>query len=191
MKLPGDYQQTQAADGTGGDRLNIPAGGYVCVVKAAEERTLPNGSQLLRVNFDIFEGEYRGCYMKRFEQDAAAGRTEWRGRYDAFVLTRAGNTNPFFKGLITAIEKSNPNAVLIQNGELLPERMKNCVLGLLYRDEEFMGKDGKVHRTTKPCMAVEAARIRSGDFTIPKPLRLTPEQQGFTEAAEDNDGLPW
>lgn len=191
MKLPTDYNRAQAADGSGGGQ-QIPAGGYVCIIKLAEERTLPNGSQMLRVNFDIFEGEYKGAFMKRFEQDAASGRTEWRGRYDVFVLTRDGATNPFFKGLITAVEKSNPNAQLIRDGELSPERMKNCVVGLLFREEEFLGQDGKPHRTTRPSVAVEASKIRSGDFTIPKPRLLEPERLGFTPAPEPaDDELPF
>lgn len=196
MRLPSDYDRTQAADGQGGSQL--PAGGYVCQIKAAREETTAGGAPIIRALVDIFEGEYKDFYKNRYERDrennSAGAEIRWRGRYDTFVLTKDGRTNPFFKGLITAVEKSNPNAVIVANGELRVDAMKNCVVGLLFREEEFLGQDGEVHRTVRPSMAVEASRIRSGDFRIPEPRLLTPAQQaqaGFTQMQDDDDTVPF
>ena len=193
MKLPSDYEKTQAADGQGGKQL--PAGGYVCQIKGASEETTNNGAPILRLLIDIFEGDYKGYFQERYERDRAnvssGNAARWRGRYDTFVLTKEGKTNPFFKGLITAVEKSNPNATLIIQEELHPEFMKNCVVGLLFREEEFLGQDDEVHISVRPSMAIDAARIRSGDFKIPEPRLLSADKKakaaGFTEIPVDND----
>lgn len=198
MKLPNDYDKAQAADGQGGPLL--PAGGYVCQIKAATVETTKTGAPILRLLIDIFEGDYKGFYQERYEKDRANSKpgteVRWRGRYDTFVLTKEGKTNPFFKGLITSVEKSNPNATLIVNGELHPEFMKSCVIGLLFREEEFLGQDNEVHNSVRPSMAIDAARIRSGDFKIPEPRLLSADKKakaaGFTDIPIDNDSdLPF
>lgn len=178
MNLPRDYATASAADGSGS---SIPAGGYVCQIKAARPETTNSGSEMLSVMFDIFEGEYTGHYQKQFAAAKAAGKdTRWRGTYNVFTMTKDGRTNPFFKGLITAVEKSNPNAVLVQNGVLNEGAMKNCIVGLLFREEEFLTQEGTVRTTTRPSMAVEARRIREGDYTTPAPRKLA-KTAGFTE----------
>jgi len=193
MQLPKDYEQATAADGR--SIRMLPPGGYVCQIKAAavNER---NGKKRLEILYDVFEGEYKDFFTKQYQTGFDKGYDpQWRGVYGVNVLTNAGNTNPFFKGLLTAVQKTNPNAQLIQGGTLNEGAMKNCVVGLLIREEEYIGNDKKKHTTTRASMAVDAARIRSGDFTVPEPKRVSEpaaNTAGFTEVpAGTDDGLPF
>lgn len=116
MQLPKDYEQATAADGR--SIRMLPPGGYVCQIKAAavNER---NGKKRLEILYDVFEGEYKDFFTKQYQTGFDKGYDpQWRGVYGVNVLTNAGNTNPFFKGLLTAVQKTNPNAVLVQNGVL-------------------------------------------------------------------------
>ena len=63
LQKPEDYDR---AESFGSDYERLPAGGYVCEIKKAEERVIPKtGRVLVTVSFDIAEGEYRtfmhGC----------------------------------------------------------------------------------------------------------------------------------
>lgn len=197
MQLPKDFDKTAAADG---GAVQLPVGGYVCLIKRAEAVKARNGSEMLRILYDIDEGEYREYYLLRYNKDkqyqsAHGGEIAWRGRYDTFVLTRDGKTNPFFKGLLTAIEDSNPGVTLIENGQLNEDRLKNCHVGLVMGEEEFKGQDGTVRTTVRPRVAVSVAKIREGAYTIP-PIRRLPNQApsqlaGFVAVSDDDGELPF
>lgn len=197
MQLPKDYDKTAAADG---GSAQLPVGGYVCMIKKAEPIKARNGAEMLRVLFDIDEGEHREYYLQRYNKDkqyqsANGGEVNWRGRYDLFILTKDGKTNPFFKGFLTAVEDSNPGVTLIEGGALKEERLKNCHVGLVMGEEEFRGQDGTVRTTVRPRVAVSIAKVRDGAYTIP-PIRRLPGQApsqlaGFTVASDDDGDLPF
>lgn len=194
MQLPNDYEKAAVADG---GNAQLPAGGYVCRIQKAEAVTANSGAMVLRILFDIEEGEYQGYYRARYARDkawrGARGEIKWRGQYDTFLLTKEGQTNPFFKGLIKAVEESNPGVVLVSGGVLDEALMRNCHIGLVMGEEEFRGQDGQVHTAVRPRIAVPIARIREGAFTVP-PLRKLPERSsapaGFTQV-DDDEALPF
>ncbi len=197
MNLPRNYQKTTAA----GERIpDLPEGGYVCIIrKAAIEPAGGNAGDKFAIYFDVHEGGHKGYYARRFEHDKQFGQARWRGKYDTFILDQEGNTNPRFKGLITSIEESNPNAVIIQGDTLHEERLTNCLVGVLIGSDEW-SYNGRTGWSTRPRSVVSVKRIHDGNFETPKPRPLkdkptppTPQQQGFDDVSTKipDDDLPF
>ena len=203
IALPSDYNQAAAYDGSGGPKL-VP-GGYICKIAGArcEKVNTKNGpAQKLVLAFDIAEGEFAGHFDAQFkrakEKDASGAK--WRGTYDCFLLTNEGATNPFFKGLITCIDKSNEPFQCVVGGQLNEANLKGKLVGLLFREEEYMGSVGKKKETVKACAARSVQTIREGNFEIPEPKLLQGNSggrgaapaavpAGFTQV--DDDELPF
>ena len=203
IQLPSDYNQAAAYDGNGGPRL-VP-GGQVCKIVGARTETVntQNGpKQKFVLAYDIAEGEFAGYFDEQFkrakEQDAS--KAKWRGTYDCFILTNEGKTNPFFKGLIACIDKSNEPFQCVVNGQLNEANLKGKLIGMLFRKEEYMGSDGKKKETVKACAARSVQTIREGNFEIPEPKLLQGSGGGRGAAAAavpagftqvDDDELPF
>lgn len=204
IALPSDYNQAAAYDGNGGPRL-VP-GGYICKIAGArcEKVNTKNGpAQKFVLAFDIAEGEFAGYFdslFKRAKEQNASG-AKWRGTYDCFLLTNEGATNPFFKGLLTCIDKSNEPFQCVVNGQLNEANLKGKLIGLLFREEEYIGSsDGKKHTVVKACAARSVQTIREDNFEIPEPKLLQGNgggrgaapaavPAGFTQV--DDDELPF
>lgn len=201
IALPHDYSTAAAYDGSMGQRL--APGGYVCRIIGARSETVNTRSgakEKFVLAYDIAEGEFAGYYDAQYkrakEQDA--GKAKWRGTYDTFILTNEGATNPFFKGLLTCIDKSNEPFACVVNGQLNEANLKGKLIGLLMREEEYIGSDGRKHTATRACAARSVQTIREGGFEVPEPKLLSggaPARNtaaptaGFTQV-EDED-LPF
>ena len=175
IALPHDYSTASAYDGSMGQRL--APGGYVCRIIGARSETVNTRSgakEKFVLAYDIAEGEFAGYYDAQYkrakEQDA--GKAKWRGTYDTFILTNEGATNPFFKGLLTCIDKSNEPFTCVVNGQLNEASLKGKLVGLLMREEEYIGSDGRKHTATRACAARSVQTIREGGFEVPEPKLL-------------------
>lgn len=202
ITVPYDYNQASAYDGSGGPRL-VP-GGQVCKIVGARTETVntQNGpKQKFVLAFDIAEGEFAGYFDEQFkrakEQDAS--KAKWRGTYDCFILTNEGKTNPWFKGMLACIDKSNEPFQCVVGGQLNEANLKGKLIGMLFRKEEYMGSDGKKKETVKACAARSVQTIREGNFEIPEPKLLQRSGGGRGAAAAvpagftqvDDDELPF
>ena len=202
--LPSDYAQASAYEGESGPRL-VP-GGYVCRMTGARMETVKtrNGEKdKLVIAYDIAEGEYAGHFDRLFKaaRTRDAQNAKWKGTYEVFILKNTGETNPYFKGTITSIEKSNPGFSPVQGSQLNEALFKGRMIGLLLREEEFMAGDGQKKKAVKACMAQSVDKIRSGEFEIPAPVLLSGGSgsaqasataaagSGFTQV--DDDELPF
>lgn len=202
ITVPNDYNQAASYTGEGGAKL--AAGGYVCEIKAARVETVgQDAKQKFVLAVDIAEGEHKGFFDKAWKaakaQDAGA---KWRGTYEVFLLDRDGKTNPFFKGMITCIDKSNPGFQTVVNGQIDDAKLKGKKIGLLYREEEYL-KDGKVRTAVKAFAARTVEDIRKGVETpqkktlngnagagrAPQAPAYAPANNGFTQV--DDEELPF
>ena len=90
LQKPEDYDR---AESFGSDYERLPAGGYVCEIKKAEERVIPKtGRVLVTVSFDIEEGEYRDFYARLYRRqkmrETLGGKpARWLGTYSVFPYT--------------------------------------------------------------------------------------------------------
>lgn len=167
ITVPNDYNQAASFTGEGG--VKLPAGGYICEIKGARVESVgQNAAKKFVLAIDICEGEHKGFYDKAWKaakaRDAGA---KWRGTYEVFLLNREGQTNPFFKGMITCIDKSNAPFQTVVGGQIDEAKLKGKKIGLLFREEEYL-KDGQIRTATKAFAARTVDDIRNGVETPQK-----------------------
>lgn len=178
---------------TGGSNA-LPAGKYICVIKGANDVTASSGRKQLVILFDIAEGEYKGFYDAKYKSDCLSygQNAKWGG---VFRQGYEGRQLPFFKGLTTSIEESNPGYKWDWN----EKGLKGKKIGLVFGREQFKASDGTVKWATK---AVKARSIQKlGEEKIPEDkllpgVRTTaaagPMTQGFVDLGNaDEDDLPF
>ena len=186
IALPHDYSTAAAYDGSMGQRL--APGGYVCRIIGARSETVNTRSgakEKFVLAYDIDEGEFAGYYDAQYKRakEQSGSSAKWRGTYDTFILTNEGATNPFFKGLLTCIDKSNEPFACAVNGQLNEASLKGKLVGLLFREEEYIGSDGKKRTATRACAARSVQTIREGGFEVPEPKLLDGGAPGRHTAA--------
>lgn len=99
---PKGYDESAAYTG---ESQQLPKGKYVCTIKQVVTQTTDKGDQRFVILFDIAEGEHKGFYQKLFDTDKAKSPdAKWRG---TFKQNMDGKGLPWFKGVITSIERSN------------------------------------------------------------------------------------
>ena len=174
------------------ERPKLPVGAYVCRIKMAVVQNNSYGDQLC-VLFDIAEGQYSGFYQKDFDSNKAEDK-KWKGVLRLFLPREDGSekdewTKSALKGLITAIENSNPGYTWNWDENTLAGKM----VGVMYRTEEYDYK-GKQGWTARPFRAMSIGRVRDGDYELPNPKPLknnTGASVSYTEMSEDDGELPF
>jgi hypothetical protein len=193
----------QAASFDGSRFPTIPAGGYVCEIKFARADTTkphPDGSggePMLVLAIDIAEGPHKGFYERRYQSDRGQDpNSKWRGVYNQ-MLYMNNAVSGYFKGLMTAIERSNPG----YHWDWNEAGLKGKKVGFIFREEEYVNGRGETRTITKPAFPRDVDTIRKG-VEVPEIKRLNaqraapqPQQppafgQGFTQVPQD-DELPF
>lgn len=176
--------ETAKAPVQGGERL--PAGGYILVIKNAEEVALSDGGRKLRISFDIAEGEYKGFYADNYRAQRDEDK-KWKGNYDAFVPKEDGSekdgwTANAFKGTTTAIEESNSG----YHWDWDETKLKGKTVGGVFGNKEYE-INGNRGFYTDCRFLTSVENIRSGKFKLPKDklLKGTPSQSQSTFRKED------
>ena len=181
LQKPEDYDR---AESYGSDYERLPAGGYVCVIKKAEERVIrKTGTVLVTVSFDIAEGEYRNFYTRLYRRqktlEAWSGKpARWLGTYNVFPCTAEGLTNPGFKGLLECVEKSNEGFRI--HWPLNLEEFRDMMVGLLFREEEYEDRNKNIRTVIKACQARTVDCIRRGMYSMPSKKKLDKNMSGRT-----------
>ena len=140
----------------------------------------------MKIGFDIAEGLYKDFYQKKFANDTREN-PKWSGIWVVFVEGYEPNTtNPKFKGLITAIENSNENFKF----DFDEQKLVNKKIGLVFREEDFLGTDGLPHTAVKPFFAVAYDKAEEAKVPKKKELSDTQIEQVF-DANVENDELPF
>mgnify|MGYP007057671240 CR=1 FL=1 len=197
MILPSDYDSTKAYDGTGG-YTPLPVGGHICRIVGARATKSRNGNDMIEVAFDIAEGsEFDGKFKERFDflrKSNANAKWPNGGMFRTGVLNSDGKTSGYFKGLITAVEESNPGYSFKGSG-CNEETMKGKYVGFNFGEEDYKGNDGKIRTSIKPFYAVSVQTVRDG-IEPPKKKEYKPKPgesmaaQGFTQVDDDPE-LPF
>lgn len=187
MRKPSDWNDTPSYDG---ESTVIKPGAYICKIIGMREKISKNGKPMVIFAFDIAEGEYKDYYINKLERDKRNNKdAKFKGTYYSFPLTNENKTNPYFKGIITAIERSN-NFVLPD--EFSSADVKGKLFGGLFGREEF--EAGKW--VTKLVTVRTVDKIRSGEYTLPedKSLSNTNGSRTFGFSIDndvDNEDLPF
>ena len=184
MKMPNGYSDVQARTGA---REQLPAGGYVCRIRVAREATNSGYWQFV-IAFDVHEGDKAGIFDRRYKDDMQANKdAKWpaAGTHRVFVMdyNNRDQCSPEFKGLITSVEESNPGFVM-QWGDGSERSLVGKLIGIVFREEEFMLQDGSgIGVTTKPMYACSVQRVRDG-VKVPKRKLLSGSQARPAQAGQ-------
>lgn len=193
MIVPNDFDQARPYDGS--EYTALPIGGHICKIIGARATKSRNGNDMIEVAFDIAEGgEYDGRFQEQFAaRRAQAADAKWPngGMFRANVYTRDGKTNPYFKGLITAVEESN-TGYSFKAAKDDENTLKGRMVGFNFGEEEYLNQSaGEVRVGVKAFYAVSVQTVRNG-IEPPKRKTYTPpagsmpaQSQGFSEVQDD------
>ena len=186
IKRFGDYDKVRGY----GDQEQLPRGGYVCKILGAKVEN-GNYGQMIKIAFDICEGDYAGYYQRRFDNNTSEDR-KWPGTYLLNVPTddgseRDGWTKRRFKTFTEALEDSNEG----YHFDWDEAKFKGKLVGLLfnYREYEYNGRVGMIPNAAG-ATSVEA--IRAGRFKVPEDRMLAGNGAGTTAVTEvEDEDLPF
>lgn len=193
FRKPRDYDDVKVSE----YRI-LPAGGYICRILKAEETTSKKGSKpMLKVAFDICNGEYTGYFMDRFNGRKAAAEDPTEVKWDfsgtkwIMFLDSEGHTNKDFKAFCTALEESGTE--VWKNDVIDANALNGAEIGIIFRREESEYQ-GTTSWRTVPFRFTSVTKIETGDFRVPedKPLPAPAyagtgfaEVDSFSAAADD------
>lgn len=168
-----------------GESKRLKAGGYVCVVYACKQEQSKNtGKNMLVINFDIAEGEFKGFYMNKYKNaprdNANPQEPKWQGKY--YILLEGEGYEGRLKAFITSIEESNQGYVWDWN----EENLKGKLFGGVFRDEEFL-YNGQVLTSAKIWQVRSVKTIKDGEFEVPRMKELPQEEKAKLDAPFDNN----
>ena len=177
-----------------GEFETLPAGAYIATIKNAKVDTTRTGKECIILAFDIAEGEYKGFYQRQFDGDTRTDK-KWRGTY---MQVTEGNSIPFYKGMVTSIELSNPG----YKWDFDVSTLKGKQMGVLMGREQYVGTDGTLKWAVK-CMAIRTVKaVKDGTAKAPEDKlvqgagvggnrTMTVSDIGDFEEIEDDGDLPF
>ena len=187
FKKPKDYDSVKI-----GEPRILPAGGYICKILNAEETESRNGKPMLKVSFDIDEGEFKGYFRDLFKgwkensDDPATVKWPFTGTKWVMFYNSEGKTNRDFKSFCTALEDSGTKVWI--NDTFDVNGLRGATLGMIFRREEHEYNNARSWRTV-PVGFRSVKTIEEGNFTVPedKPLPepVLTETDSFQALDED------
>ena len=193
IRQPQDWNTVQGRDGS--DAVEgITPGGHVCRILGAEVGRSRSNQEMLILSLEIDEGgQYDGMYRRMYDsrlRNARAGDTvKWPCRFWQMLndYEHPENTNPRFKGLIRAVEESNPGFQWRwEERDLINRRV-----GFIFRPTEYEKNDGSIGVIVKPWACCSAAK--APDMAAPSLQKLNGNRaasapahgSGFQEVQDD------
>ena len=151
---------------------NLPAGAYVCqILDGKVEGQAPD--QRLAVVFEIYEGPYKGFYMKKYKAQTERG-SNYEIKYKGVIRLRIPNPDNKralypesdqrnFNDMIAKLQNSNPNTEFYSENGFDENLMKGKLIGVSVVDSEYNGA-----YFTKPVRFENVDDVRNGTVTPPK-----------------------
>lgn len=157
-------------------------GGYTCRIIKAED--VPD-KEYLRIEYDFADGQFKGYYQYRQDQYGY-----WGGHY---IRSYKEKALPFFKRMLSVVEKSNKGFVWKDNEHDLEGKLVGLVLG----EEEYEANDGTIKTRTYVDREISLEDLKNKKFKIPEKKCIARETAitGTEEFMQipDNaaDGIPF
>lgn len=172
-----DFDKTQAYTET----KQLPRGGYVCRIAGAKVEPSRDGGQYIKIAFDIEEGEYKGFFQGKFDQNTNEDK-KWPGVYSLNVPKDDGSerdswTKRRFKTFTNALEDSNEG----YHFDWDETKFKGKLVGFVfnYREYSFNGINGM---TPNVANVTSVDKVRTGEYKIPADRLL--KERPAAETAE-------
>ena len=148
----------------------LEVGGYICKIKGVEVLE-KNYGHLMKVFFDICEGNKKGFYERQYKQRKERdSNAKWSGVYNQTVMSV--NLN-YFKTFMAAIEKSNDGYCWDwDENKLIGKKF-----GGIFAEEEYLNSQNEIKKIIKCRFIRSVETIRNGDFTVPDIKKVTGHDQ--------------
>lgn len=171
----------------------LPVGGYVCVIKHAEEKMYSWGSRL-EISVDVAEGEYKGFFAKAFKDNTREDK-KWGAVYRVTVPSDDGSekdewSKRTFNNFVGCVEDANTGYKWDWNEKSLV----NKKVALVFRNEEWE-YEGKTGWKVKPFKCISVGDCKDGKWGKydDKPLSNNGSAPVPTmpDLSGDDGDLPW
>lgn len=170
MLKPANWDQVEEING---DFKKITLGGHVCQIKNVRVETTANSNkEVMVIQFDIANGECANYYTEDFQRRFLSNPdAKYQGVHRQLT---EGNSQKFFKGMLTAIEKSNQGYVWNWDEKTL----KGKFFGGVFGEEEYVNNKGEKKMSTK-CFYIRSVDQVLAGVEVPKPKLLKVDVGGF------------
>lgn len=182
FRKPKDYDNVKV-----GEPKILPAGGYICKILKAEETESKTGKPMLKVAFDITDGEYKGYFKDMFNawkenaDDPKSVKWPFTGTKWILLYDNEGATNRDFKSFCTALEDSG--IFVWKKGMFDIGALKDANVGIIFRREEHEYNNARSWRTV-PWGFRSVSAIEGGTFNVPEDKALPPKTFVETDSFE-------
>ena len=166
------YKDVEAA--TMGGFRKLPAGGYICEIKAVED--VPD-KEYLKVIYDIATGGFKGFYSDDWGKEHPFA-------HQMFWSYKEKNRK-YFKANMAAVDKSNLtdfNKALEASRDFNEQQLVGLKIGLVIGYEEYETNRGEIRERTTVVAVRSAQSIGQGDFTVPETKKL--QKVSYTSPVE-------
>ena len=162
-----DFNQIEAReDGT----YNAPSpGGYIARIERVKDN---EQKEYLVIEWDFAEGPFAG-YNAETEERAGFWPTRLFRSYKEKAL-------PFFKGFLTAVERSNRRFVF---DCARPACLEGKLVGIVLGEEEYRKRNGKTGTRLYVARTCSIDTIEDGKYTVPECKRLQADTQAASAPA--------
>lgn len=146
----------------------LPVGGYVAKIKDVKYEEGQNGnSDMIKLAFDIAEGEYAGFFQKQFDENTQEDK-KWKGKTTIYVPKDDGSekdqwTQNAFARWTAAFENSNEG----YKWDWQEKKWKGLLVGVLFGEVGTV-IDGKEIIYTECRFPEAVSKIRDGSYKVPK-----------------------
>ena len=156
-----------------GESRGLEPGWYPCVILNAVEGESNWGTPQMTFSFDVIDGEYKR-YFEIDYKNSTSDPKKWRGTLDQAIDERG---MPYFKGLITAIENSNPGYKF----DFDESTLNGKKVGIGFR-KEWYEKDGQDKYVVRAFTFCDIAKVISGELPVPKdkPKKNATNNSGYS-----------
>lgn len=164
---------------TESSNVKLPAGTYKCRIVGAQQQVSKKNNEMLVLALDIIEGEFKDYFMNKWKEKKDATTDGSTPKYPCLMYNlwtpeRAGQC----KWMIDLLEKNNNFKWDFNEASLAGK-----IIGVTFRDEEFLTQDGQLRMTAKPYRLVALDKIADAKVPEPKKLDMSKATSGFNSFA--------
>lgn len=171
MQKPNGYDEANTV--IGGGLYVLPLDNYICKIVDVQETVSKKGQPMLKIAFDIAEGDYTDFYKTKFMKDKESkpDKAKWSGDAIYYQLTD-GDSVGRFKGVIKCLEESNPKWVWDWN----EKHMVGCRFAGQFRNEPSI-YNGKKYDHTKLINIYPISEFEYLEILSDKDIELPPDKE--------------
>lgn len=177
MQKPSGYDNVQAREF---GIIYPKADAYVFGIRKVEDTTSSTGKSMTVLTLDIARGRFKNFYF-----DQTKKSTDGKERYLKMYVLADDDPKSVakLKGIIAAIEKSNPGFVFDWNNQSLVGKL----VGGMLQEKQYYKSNGTIGETVKISYLCSIESAESGELRIPPKEMVALSQQPYIPGAGVNE----